>query len=140
MIDAETLQAYLKLLRCSGSIGVRDFQRLMNYRSPGKAKFILDKLTRLGLVERLENGEYRVKSELPFYLSSYMVLKGMLLPRVLVFTIFTSIFALTYIILVKIPIDTTIALIIVLLPYWIESTRTLLLLRRLQKKTRTILT
>ncbi len=133
MVDSEVLQAYLKLLRHSGSIGVREFQRLMNYNSPGKAKFILEKLARLGLVERLESGEYKVKEKLPFYLSSYMVLKGILLPRVLVFTIFTTVFALTYTTLVKIPLDTIIAFTIILLPYWIESVKTILTLKKLQK-------
>jgi len=37
MIERDLLVAYLRLLK-HGDVSVREFQRIMNYRSPGKAK------------------------------------------------------------------------------------------------------
>jgi len=128
LIDREVLIAYLKLSKHK-SVGVREFQRLMKYKSPGKAKWMLEKLVKLGLVERCEESIYRVKKELPFPLSTYIVLRGMLLPRISPITLFATVFVLTYAVLVTVPIETLIAFMIIIAPYWMETLRTIKQLR-----------
>jgi len=119
-IDPELLNAFLKLLKYGKSIGVRDFQRLMGYNSPGKAKYVLEKLVAIGLLEKL-NHEYKVAKKLPFYLSSYIILRGMLIPRALMYLVFTSSFILIYSILTKPPLEILLVMIILILPIVYET-------------------
>jgi len=119
-IDSELLNAFLKLLRYGKSVGVRDFQRLMKYRSPGKAKYVLEKLVAVGLVEKLDH-EYKVSKKLPFYLSSYIILRRALVPRTLVYLVFTTSFTLTYSILTKPPLEIILVMIILILPIIYET-------------------
>jgi len=120
MIKRDLLVAYLRLLK-HGDVGVREFQRIMNYRSPGKAKTVLEKLVRTGLVEKIEGSTYRAKRELPFLLSTYIVLKSMLLLKSLPITLFTLSFTITYILLSKPPLETIIAFAIIVLPHFLET-------------------
>ncbi len=121
MIDRETARAYMKLLRHGEPVSVRGFQRLMGYRSPGKAQRMLERLSRLGLVYRLENGDYMVSKNLPPYLAAYIVLKGFLVPRSLVFAVFSTVTTATYVLLTEPGIYVTIMFLILAIPYWVET-------------------
>ncbi len=121
MIDRESAIAYNKLLRYGRPVSVRGFQRLMGYRSPGKAQRVLERLCRLGLATRVESGDYAVSKNLPPYLAAYIVIKGLILPRSLVFAVFSTATALTYIVLVKPVIYITLLLLILVVPYWFET-------------------
>ncbi len=121
IIDREALRAWSRLLRYGEPVSVRGFQRLMGYSSPGKAQRILRRLERYGLVSRNESGEYVVVKNTPPYLSAYMVLHGHVFPRSLLIAVFTTVTALTYILLANPPPHIIALLLILVAPNWIDT-------------------
>lgn len=60
VLRGNTLKVYWFLLRAeNGVVGVRGTQRALEFSSPALAVYHLDKLTELGLVEKIR-GEYRL--------------------------------------------------------------------------------
>ncbi len=131
-MDRETLKAYMKVRGLGRPVGVREFQRLMGYNSPGKAKYVLDKLVRLGLANRNEYGKYVATRDLPSELSEYIVLKGYFIPRLLVYAVFSTSFVVSFTILYNLPWYFLIPFIIPITPYYVESIRLLNRLRKLK--------
>ncbi len=129
MVDRELLRAYIKLISTGRPVGVREFQRIMGYRSPGKSKYVLDRMVRYGLAVRGEDGKYYPAPRLPPELSEYIVLRGTLIPRILVYGVSTLSFVTIFSLLSHLDPYITLALYIPVAPYFIEALR---LYRRLK--------
>ncbi len=129
-VDSETIKAYMKLLRHGKPVGVREAQRILEYSSPGKAQRVLEKLVKRGLATRRDDGDYEIIKKLPPFLASYIAIRGIILPRMMIYTAFTSTLVATYILLSKPPLSTILILVLATIPYWIE---TLIDLRDLRK-------
>ncbi len=98
-LNGRTLMIYFVMLN-KGSIGVRELQRHLELSSPSVARYHLDKLVELELVEN-RSGVYTLirKADIPV-LTSWVLFGKRLLPRVLFIAIFFSIFFLGYLIFV----------------------------------------
>ncbi len=131
LLDAESIRAWLKLLKHGKPVTVRGFQRLMGYNSPGKAQRILRRLERYGLIRKAESGEYIVVRKLPDYLSSYVILKGYVIPRSLAIAVFISGTSVTYVILARPPLHIDLLLLFLSIPNWIDTFYYLRILRRI---------
>jgi hypothetical protein len=91
-LTGRTLMIYFVLLN-KKSIGVRELQRHLDLSSPSVAKYHLEKLVNLNLVEN-RNGIYHLdkKADLPL-LTSWVLLGKLFFPKVLFAAIlFTSLF------------------------------------------------
>lgn len=130
-ISSEDLEAYLKLRKQGEPVSVRGFQRLMGYKSPGKAERTLRRLERLGLAVKTPSG-YVAKRELPPELSSYLVVKGLVLPRVLVHATYATVTATTYAFIGKPHWYVVILLLALIAPYWLEVVEQLRTARKLR--------
>jgi hypothetical protein len=95
-LHGQTLMIYFVLLN-KKSIGVRDLQRHLNLSSPSVAKYHLEKLVNLNLVEN-KSGVYHLnkKANLPV-LTSWVLLGKIFLPRVIFAAIFFTILFFGYI-------------------------------------------
>jgi len=133
-IGREELEAYLKLRRLSRSVTVRGFQRLMGYSSPGQAERVLKRLERLGLIEKTPSSEYIAKNELPPELSAYIIIKGYVLPRALVYATYVTATIVTYALLTKPHEPLLLLLAAVVAPYWLEALRELRMLKSLREE------
>ncbi len=103
--DAEALRVYLELSRRGRVFGVREVQRIMGYRSPGKAKRVLERMARLGLAERDPgSGKYVLTRRLPPSLAALMVVRGRFVPKALFYSVFTTVSSTTYALLAHPPI------------------------------------
>ena len=94
-LNGRTLMIYFVLLN-KGQIGVRELQRHLNLSSPSVARYHLEKLTELFLVEN-RNGTYFLvrKADLPV-LTSWILIGARLLPKVLFAAVFFTILFLGY--------------------------------------------
>lgn len=131
-VSSKDLEAYLKLRKQGEPVSVRGFQRLMGYKSPGKAERVLRRLERLGLAEKIPSG-YVARKELPLELSSYLVVKGLVLPRVLVHATYATVTAVTYTFIGKPHWYMVVLLIALITPYWLEVVEQLRTARKLRK-------
>ncbi len=121
MVEKELLEYYLKLRSLGKPFGVREAQRVLGLNSPGKTQRILNKLVNYGLAERLENGDYTIIKELPFELTSYLVVSTTVLPRITVYTIYSTVLATLYLVLTRPSIDVVLFAILVIAPLWFEA-------------------
>jgi len=98
-LTGRTLMVYFVLLN-KKSIGVRDLQRHLDLSSPSVAKYHLDKLVNLNLVEN-RNGIYHLdrKANLPL-LTSWVLIGKHLLPRVFFAAIFFTFLFIGYLIFI----------------------------------------
>ncbi len=99
VIGGSALKVYLVLLENGGPMGVRELQRRMGFKSPAAAKHHLDRLCRLGLVEKVEDGYVAVKPSSASILSMYMLFMGRMIPRTLPIAAFAVATLVTYIVL-----------------------------------------
>jgi DNA-binding transcriptional ArsR family regulator len=102
LVDAElrgrTLRAYLFILKSPKSIGVRELQRALGLSSPSVAYHHLDKLTRMGLVEKDQYGEYfSVKNVNVNVLQAFTQIGRLLVPRFIFYAVFFTTLLLGYI-------------------------------------------
>ena len=102
LVDAElrgrTLRAYLFILKSPKPIGVRELQRALGLSSPSVAYHHLDKLTRLGLVEKDQYGEYAsVKNVNVNVLQAFTQIGRLLVPRFTFYAVFFTTLLLGYI-------------------------------------------
>ncbi len=95
-LNGRTLMIYFVLLN-KGSTGVRELQRNLSLSSPSVARYHLDKLVELNLVEN-RKGVYHLirKADIPV-LTSWILMGRFLLPRVLFIAVFFSILFVFYI-------------------------------------------
>lgn len=96
-LNGRTLMVYFVLLN-KGQIGVRELQRHLELSSPSVARYHLEKLTELFLVEN-RNGTYFLvkKADLPV-LTSWILIGAYLLPKVLFAAVFFTILFLGYLV------------------------------------------
>ena len=131
-IGREELEAYLKLRKHGEPVSIRGFQRLMGYNSPGKAERVLKKLEKIGLVEKTSSG-YIVGRDLPPELSSYIIVKGYVFPRSLVYATYSSVVVTTYVLLARPPEPLILLLLLIIAPYWIGVVREFNTLKKFRK-------
>ena len=92
VLKGNTLRVYWHVLRSGdGAVGVRDTQRALGFSSPALAIYHLDKLTELGLVEKVM-GEYRlVKAVNVGVLKQFVRFGRVVLPRYFLYaTMYTT--------------------------------------------------
>ncbi|MET1159577.1 MAG: hypothetical protein ABWW65_01315 [Thermoprotei archaeon] len=121
MIDKEILRYYIELRSREQPLGVREVQRILGFNSPGKAHRLLKKLVRYGLAERLPGGKYRIIPDPPPELIGKIIIRGRVLPKILVIGVYVTVLTTTYILLANPPIDVILLLILVNTPIWIEA-------------------
>ena len=95
-LNGRTLMVYFVLLN-KKFIGVRDLQRQLELSSPSVAKYHLEKLVNLNLVEN-RNGIYHLerKADLPL-LTSWVLVGKKLIPRVIFAAVFFTFLFIGYI-------------------------------------------
>ncbi|UYP43897.1 hypothetical protein NEF87_000182 [Candidatus Lokiarchaeum ossiferum] len=98
-LNGRTLMIYFVLLN-KIKIGVRELQRHLDLSSPSVARYHLEKLTDLKLVEN-RNGVYYLikKADLPV-LTSWILIGRRLLPKVLFAAVFFSVLFIGYLIFI----------------------------------------
>jgi DNA-binding transcriptional ArsR family regulator len=88
-LKGRTLQAYLFMIRNSKPIGVRELQRSLGLSSPSVAFHHLEKLERMGLVEKDQYGEYTcVKNVDVSVLQAFSHIGRLLVPRFTFYAMF----------------------------------------------------
>jgi len=121
LIDKELLKYYLILREQKQPIGVREAQRILGFKSPGKSHRVLRKLVKLGLATRSEDGKYVIARDPPLELIGKVFVKGRLLPKIIVLTTYTTTLSTVYIILAKPSLEIIILLLLLNIPLWFES-------------------
>lgn len=90
-LKGKTLLVYWYMLKSGGVVGVREVQRALRLSSPSVAAHHLDKLLRLGLVDKDGRGNYILKEEVKVGLLRFFVRLGkFLLPRYVFYATFVS--------------------------------------------------
>jgi DNA-binding transcriptional ArsR family regulator len=88
-LRGRTLRAYLFILKSPKAVGVRELQRSLGLSSPSVAYHHLDKLTRLGLIEKDQYGEYAiVKNANVNVLQAFTQVGRLLVPRFIFYAVF----------------------------------------------------
>jgi predicted transcriptional regulator of viral defense system len=126
----ETIRVYLKLVRYGKPVTTRGFQRLTNYSSPGKAQRVLQRLERMGLISRTPNNEYVVNRKPSIILTTYIIIKNLVIPRSLIYTLYGVSLVFTYILLAN-PPTYLILLVSLTIPYIAETIYYYMLLRKI---------
>jgi hypothetical protein len=133
----ETIRVYLRLARYGKPVTTRGFQRLMNYGSPGKAQRVLQRLERMGLVSKTPSNEYVVSRKPSIILTTYIIIKNLVIPRSLIYTLYAVSLVLTYILLASPPAYIILLLVSLTIPYIAETIYYYILLRRIMSAKQT---
>ena len=89
-LKGRTLKTYLFMIKNSKPIGVRELQRNLGLSSPSVAYHHLEKLERMGLVEKNQYGEYVVLTNVDVsVLQAFSHIGSLLIPR---FTFYAMLF------------------------------------------------
>ncbi len=97
-LRGRTLRAYLFILKSPKAIGVRELQRSLGLSSPSVAYHHLDKLMRLGLIEKDQYGEYTiVKNANVNVLQAFTQVGRLLVPRFIFYAVFFTTLLVGYI-------------------------------------------
>ncbi|MHB8567625.1 MAG: hypothetical protein ACYC7D_13405 [Nitrososphaerales archaeon] len=104
LVNAElrgrTLRAYLFILKSPKAIGVRELQRSLGLSSPSVAYHHLDKLMRMGLVEKDQYGEYTpVRNVSVSVLQAFTQVGKLLVPRFVFYAVFFTTLLLGYVVI-----------------------------------------
>lgn len=87
-------------MKSTKSIGVRELQRALGLSSPSVAYHHLDKLTRMGLIDKDEYGEYKlVKSVGVNVLQAFTQVGKTLVPRFTFYAVFFTTLLIGYVLL-----------------------------------------
>lgn len=90
-IYGKTWDVYLCILTSSDPIGVRDIWRALGLSSPSLAQYHVNKLLDLRLIESTTGGKYVTNDEERLEaLRSFLMLRGMLIPRMVVYAALLS--------------------------------------------------
>ena len=90
-IYGKTWDVYLCILTSSDPIGVRDIWRALGLSSPSLAQYHVNKLLNLRLIESTTGGKYVTNDEERLEaLRSFLMLRGMLIPRMVVYAALLS--------------------------------------------------
>jgi hypothetical protein len=99
-IYGRTWDVYLCILTSSSPIGVRDIWRALKLSTPSLAQYHVNKLLDLELIEATVDGKYRTNDEERLEaLRSFLMLRGMLVPRMVVYGALLSGILASYLIL-----------------------------------------
>jgi hypothetical protein len=86
-IYGKTLDVYLCILTSESSMGVREIWRALDFSSPSLAQYHVNKLQDLKLIETDFDGKYRINDQESIEaLRSFLLLRGMLIPRLTVYS------------------------------------------------------
>lgn len=92
------LRIYRYMALKGGWVGVREVQRALGLSSPGLAAYHLSKLVEEGLVERSDEGKYRVKDYIDTaFLREFVKLGRLVVPRYAFYATFTAVLTTCYI-------------------------------------------
>lgn len=98
-LKGRTLQVYLFIMKAPKSVGVRELQRSLGMSSPSVAYHHLDRLTRMGLIEKDEYGEYRLlKSVSVNVLQAFTQVGKLLVPRFTFYSVFFTTLLIGYLV------------------------------------------
>jgi len=86
---------------------------------PGKAQRFLERLVRAGLARKCEDGKYEIL-EKPLNMAGYLVIRGLVIPKILVAATSTTAMALTYAALSNTDLVTKAVIVALTIPYWLE--------------------
>jgi hypothetical protein len=90
-IYGKTWDVYLCILTSSAPIGVREIWRALGFSSPSLAQYHVNKLLDLRLIESTTGGKYVTNDEERLEaLRSFLMLRGMLIPRMVVYAALLS--------------------------------------------------
>ena len=90
-IYGKTWDVYLCILTSSTPIGVREIWRALGFSSPSLAQYHVNKLLELKLIENTVDGKYVTNDEERLEaLRSFLMLRGMLIPRMVVYAALLS--------------------------------------------------
>ena len=99
-LKGRTLKTYLFLMKSPKPVGVRELQRSLGLSSPSVAYHHLEKLDRLGLVEKDQYGSYSVKKNIDVsVLQAFMHVGKVLVPRFIFYAAFFTTLLIGYVIL-----------------------------------------
>jgi len=121
LTDREILKYYIKLKDLNHPVGVREAQRILGFKSPGKSQRVLNKLVKLGLATRNNEGKYIISKDPPLELIGKLVIRGRVIPKVLILAIYSTTLSTTYILLAKPTLDVTLLLYLLSIPLWVAS-------------------
>lgn len=130
MTDKEILYYYIKLRDVNRPIGVREAQRILGFKSPGKSQRLLNKLVKLGLATRNSEGKFMVSKDPPLELIGKLIIRGRVVPRVLVLAIYSTTLSTLYIALAKPALDVTLVLYLLTIPLWVSAISEIIELRK----------
>jgi hypothetical protein len=86
-IYGKTLDVYLCILTSESSMGVREIWRALDFSSPSLAQYHVNKLQDLKLIETDFDGKYQINDEESIeVLRSFLLLRGMLIPRLTIYS------------------------------------------------------
>lgn len=104
-LKGTTLRVYWYALR-KNQVGVREVQRALNLSSPSVALHHIDKLMRMNLLLRNEDGSYHVTEKVEVdIIKQFVRVGGLMVPRFLFYAAyFTTLFA-SYLIVRRITLD-----------------------------------
>ncbi len=131
-LKGNTLLVYWYAIRRREThIGVREVQRALGFSSPSVASHHLEKLCRLGLIEKNEVGEYFLKEEVRTGVLKYFLRVGrFMLPRHLFYAVFFTTMLTAYMLLYpktftldQMAAATSLTLATII--FWYETARTL---------------
>jgi DNA-binding transcriptional ArsR family regulator len=101
-VSPSSLRVYIYILKkgSRNGVGVREVMRDMGFSSPSSAVYHLEKLRRLGLVEKDMVGRYYIKIRFHDYpLNAFVFLKGHIIPKHGLYAVVLSVFIFNYIVL-----------------------------------------
>ena len=99
-LRGRTLQAYLFMMKNSKPMGVRELQRSLGLSSPSVAFHHLEKLERMGLVEKDQYGEYAcVKNVDVSVLQAFSHIGRLLVPRFTFYAMFFTTLLIGYLLI-----------------------------------------
>ncbi len=96
-LSGSTLQVYMILLTSKKPLGIREIQRIAGFRSPNSVRHHLDKLLEMGYVVKTDDGYVAVKPRSSI-LSTFIILRELLIPKSLFYAIATTTFLVAYIV------------------------------------------
>jgi hypothetical protein len=86
-IYGKTLDVYLCILTAGSAIGVREIWRALGFSSPSLAQYHVNKLLDLKLIKADFDGKYMINDQESIEaLRSFLLLRGMLIPRLTVYS------------------------------------------------------
>ena len=90
-IYGKTWDVYLCILTSGTPLGVRDIWRTLSLSSPSLAQYHVNKLVELRLIESTPEGKYMINDgERLEAMRSFLMLRGMLIPRMVIYAALIS--------------------------------------------------